>query len=73
MTAILCKDFMDEAVQCPTDAEKEEAKVWVANHSCKAWRDGWCLVDGTLEASLLVERSGEQLLESRFIIKVNLF
>jgi hypothetical protein len=48
MTAILRKEFMEEAVRMPTEAEKEEAKAWVEEHSCKAWRDGWCLVDGTL-------------------------
>ena len=31
-----------------TEDEKEDAKMWVEAHSCKAWRDGWCLVDGTL-------------------------
>ena len=48
MTALLSADFMQDAVRLPTDEEKEEAKVWVEDHSCKAWRDGWCLVDGTL-------------------------
>lgn len=48
MTALLSPDFMKQAVQLPTDEEKEEAKTWVEEHSCKAWRDGWCLVDGTL-------------------------
>ena len=48
MTALLSPDFMKDAVRLPTDKEKEEAKKWVEEHSCKAWRDGWCLVDGTL-------------------------
>ncbi|KAF8076628.1 hypothetical protein FPV67DRAFT_424863 [Lyophyllum atratum] len=48
MTAILRKDFMDTAVQPPTQEEKERAKRWVERTSCKAWRDGWCMVDGTL-------------------------
>ncbi|KAF7359978.1 DDE Tnp4 domain-containing protein [Mycena venus] len=48
MTAILRKEFMAEAVRMPTESEKEKAKAWVEEHSCKAWRDGWCLVDGTL-------------------------
>jgi hypothetical protein len=48
MTAVLRRSFMDEAVRFPTPEEKEEAKVWVEMHSCRAWRDGWCLVDGTL-------------------------
>ncbi|KAG2030865.1 hypothetical protein BDR03DRAFT_804278, partial [Suillus americanus] len=48
MTAILRPDFMAEAVRFPTAEEKEAAKSWVEAHSCKAWRGGWCLVDGTL-------------------------
>ena len=48
MTALLSSDFMKLAVRLPTDEEKEDAKNWVEEHSCKAWRDGWCLVDGTL-------------------------
>ncbi|KIY53655.1 hypothetical protein FISHEDRAFT_68686, partial [Fistulina hepatica ATCC 64428] len=27
---------------------KERAKEWVESVSCPAWRDGWCMVDGTL-------------------------
>jgi hypothetical protein len=48
MTAILRPDFMSDAVRFPTDKEKEAAKSWVEARLCKAWRDGWCLVDGTL-------------------------
>ena len=48
MTAILRLEFMDEAVHFPDAEEKEVAKKWVHRHSCKAWRNGWCLVDGTL-------------------------
>ncbi|KAE9396664.1 hypothetical protein BT96DRAFT_958144 [Gymnopus androsaceus JB14] len=33
---------------CQMRDEKEEAKKWVERHSCKAWRNGWCFVDGTL-------------------------
>ncbi|KAF7291383.1 DDE Tnp4 domain-containing protein [Mycena indigotica] len=32
----------------PTEEEKEQAKEWVEEHSCPAWRDGWLMVDGTL-------------------------
>ncbi|KAH9984741.1 hypothetical protein BJV74DRAFT_878740 [Russula compacta] len=46
--AILCPSFMWESVHFPTAEEKEEAKVWVELHSCKVWRNEWCLVDGTL-------------------------
>jgi hypothetical protein len=48
MTAILRPDFMREAVRMPNDREKEAAKEWVAAHSCEAWQNGWCMVDGTL-------------------------
>lgn len=48
MTALLRRDFLDETVCFPTAEEKEEAKQWVEDHSCRAWRDGFCLVDGTL-------------------------
>ncbi|KAI0045771.1 hypothetical protein FA95DRAFT_1618110 [Auriscalpium vulgare] len=48
MTAILRRDFMEQAVRWPTRAEKHEAMRWVAAHSCNAWRKGWLMVDGTL-------------------------
>lgn len=48
MTAVLRPDFMRSAVRMPTAVEKERAKRWVQSHSCKAWRNGWCFVDGTL-------------------------
>jgi len=48
MTAILQPEFMSDAVRFPTPEEKEEAKKWVEAHSCHAWRNGWCFVDGTL-------------------------
>jgi hypothetical protein len=48
MRAVLRKKFRQEAICIPTAEEKEEAKRWVEKHSCRAWRNGWCLVDGTL-------------------------
>ncbi|KAE9397026.1 hypothetical protein BT96DRAFT_823907 [Gymnopus androsaceus JB14] len=48
LTAVLCLEFMQKVVQLPTAEEKEEAKQWVEDHSCRAWCDGWCFVDGTL-------------------------
>ncbi|KAJ7132028.1 hypothetical protein C8R44DRAFT_612118 [Mycena epipterygia] len=48
MTAVLRPDFMEEVVRMPTAPEKEKVKAWVEAHSCKAWRDGWSMVDGTL-------------------------
>ncbi|KAJ7483587.1 hypothetical protein FB451DRAFT_1129494 [Mycena latifolia] len=50
MTAILRPDFMTKFVRMPTASEKEKSKAWIQAHSCKAWRDGWCMVDGTLIA-----------------------
>lgn len=38
----------DDTIHWPTTAEKEEAKEWVESVSCPAWRDGFCMVDGTL-------------------------
>ena len=48
MTAILWLEFMDEAVYFPNAEEKKAAKKWVHRHSCKAWHNSWCLIDGTL-------------------------
>jgi hypothetical protein len=48
MTALLSPDFIKQAVQLPTDEKKVEAKIWVEKHSCRASRNGWCLVNGTL-------------------------
>ncbi|KLO04406.1 hypothetical protein SCHPADRAFT_947717 [Schizopora paradoxa] len=48
LTAFLRKSFRDAALGMPTAEEKEEAKQWVEEHSCHAWREGWCMVDGTL-------------------------
>ncbi|KAF9059460.1 hypothetical protein BDP27DRAFT_1238774 [Rhodocollybia butyracea] len=59
LAAVLRPEFMGKAVRLPTEEEKEEAKQWVEDHSglprrcnttraCRAWRDGWCFVDGTL-------------------------
>ncbi|KAJ7327961.1 hypothetical protein DFH08DRAFT_816124 [Mycena albidolilacea] len=50
MTAVLCPGFMSQFVCMPTASEKEKAKDWVESHSCKAWRNGWCMVDSTLVA-----------------------
>nr|GAT50916.1 predicted protein [Mycena chlorophos] len=38
----------DDAIRWPDARAKEEAKQWVEDHSCAAWRDGWLMVDGTL-------------------------
>ena len=45
----ICSDrFRRSALYWPTANEKEEAKMWVEENSCPAWRDGWVMVDGTL-------------------------
>ena len=48
MIAFLRPEFMRNAVHWPSDEEKRAAKKWVCDHSCKAWQNGWCFVDGTL-------------------------
>jgi hypothetical protein len=46
MQAVL--SFHDEAICWASPAEKEEAKDWVQERSCRAWRGGYCMVDGSL-------------------------
>jgi hypothetical protein len=48
MKAICSDCFRHSALYWPTLDEKEEAKRWVEENSCPAWRDGWLMVDGTL-------------------------
>lgn len=48
MVALLQPEFMTGSVHWPSEEEKEVAKRWVQHRSCRAWRDGWCFVDGTL-------------------------
>ncbi|KAJ7660004.1 hypothetical protein B0H17DRAFT_954421 [Mycena rosella] len=48
MTAVLRPGFMQNAVRMLTHEEKEKAKQWVHKKLYRAWRDGWCFVDGTL-------------------------
>lgn len=48
MVAILRPEFMERAVRFPDGAEVQEAKEWVAKHSCRSWKKGWCFVDGSL-------------------------
>jgi hypothetical protein len=37
----------DSAIRWPSEDEKENSKQWVETVSCYAWRDGYCMVDGT--------------------------
>lgn len=48
MKAICSDRFRRSAVRWANDEAKEIAKAWVETNSCPAWRDGWCMVDGTL-------------------------
>ncbi|KAF5359926.1 hypothetical protein D9758_013985 [Tetrapyrgos nigripes] len=48
LAALLQSDMLAENLCMPTEEEREEAKAWVERCSCPAWRNGWCLVDGTL-------------------------
>jgi len=48
MKAVCSEQFRQSALHWPDDDIKEKAKAWVEEHSCPAWRDGWCMVDGTL-------------------------
>ena len=48
MKAVCSEKFHQSALHWPDDDMKEKAKVWVEEHSCPAWWDGWCMVDGTL-------------------------
>ncbi|KIJ61906.1 hypothetical protein HYDPIDRAFT_95658 [Hydnomerulius pinastri MD-312] len=48
LTALCRQEFRRAAIYWPTGVEREEAKQWVEENSCPAWRDGWVMVDGTL-------------------------
>lgn len=47
VTAILDSDLRRRHVRWPGDEEKEAAKEWVEAQSISAFRNGWCMVDGT--------------------------
>lgn len=48
MLAVCDERFRKITIPWPTAEEREQAKIWVEGRSCPAWRDGWCMVDGTL-------------------------
>ena len=48
MRACCDERFRRVVMRWPTDEEIEEAKSWVEENSCFAWREGWLMVDGTL-------------------------
>ena len=46
---VLCSEFFHHITMAwPNEAIKEWAKELVEAHTCYEWRDGWCMVDGTL-------------------------
>ena len=48
LAAACSESFWKSALQWTSDEDKVVAKAWVEANSCPAWRDGWCMVDGTL-------------------------
>jgi hypothetical protein len=48
MKAVCAERFRRSAVRWPNADAKADAKAWVEENSCPAWRNGWCMVDGTL-------------------------
>ena len=46
--ALCSEHFFRITMAWQNEAIKERAKEWVEAHSCYEWRDGWCMVDGTL-------------------------
>ncbi|KAF7320771.1 DDE Tnp4 domain-containing protein [Mycena chlorophos] len=49
IAAILGSGMLGRYIRMPSEAEKERAKAWVEKTSgCREWRNGWCMVDGTL-------------------------
>jgi len=48
MMALCSECFHHVTMAWPNEEVKEWAKEWVEAHSCYEWRDGWCMVDGTL-------------------------
>ena len=48
MAACCSERFRSSSTHWPNEMEKERAKQWVEEQSCADWRNGWCMVDGTL-------------------------
>jgi hypothetical protein len=48
MSAILDSDLRSTYIQWPSQAQREVHKQAVEDLTCKEWRDGWCMIDGTL-------------------------
>lgn len=47
-TAIHSSNLRTAHVQWLVGQEREKAKLWAKSQACPEWRDGWCMVDGTL-------------------------
>ncbi|KAK9481950.1 hypothetical protein V1527DRAFT_448128, partial [Lipomyces starkeyi] len=48
LSAIFTSGLEQEAIRWPSPAEREKYKQYVEEISCPAWRNGWCMIDGTL-------------------------
>ncbi|THV02630.1 hypothetical protein K435DRAFT_579228, partial [Dendrothele bispora CBS 962.96] len=48
MEAVCRESFRKTVMAWPNDEAKTCAMNWVEENSCKAWRPGWLMVDGTL-------------------------
>ncbi|KIJ41641.1 hypothetical protein M422DRAFT_172029 [Sphaerobolus stellatus SS14] len=48
LSALCDQAFRQGMMRWPTTQEIEEAKQWVKQLTCAAWRNGWSMVDGTL-------------------------
>lgn len=48
LQAIHTSSLKEMHVRWPVGQEREEAKQWAETQACPAWKDGWCMVDGTL-------------------------
>jgi hypothetical protein len=48
MTALCDPRFRAATMLWSNPEEIERAKTWVESNSCPGWRNGWCMVDGTL-------------------------
>jgi hypothetical protein len=48
LKATCSERFRKSALHWSSPQEKEATKAWVQDTSCRAWRDGWLMVDGSL-------------------------
>ncbi|KAK9373733.1 uncharacterized protein V1513DRAFT_139014 [Lipomyces chichibuensis] len=48
LLAIFQIDLESRTVHWPTPDEREQYKQYIESMSCAEWRNGWCMIDGTL-------------------------